>query len=154
MAIVVPSSRRSERESLSINLTPMVDVIFMLTIFYMLVSTFSSDENKPLALPEPTQSQASPMKDTDRLVVNCQLADPDNPERREVLYSIGPNRPEPLSVIRDRLLARKAENVDVKVILRADRRIQFHQVRALMRVLAESDIELLNVAAHLGDRGS
>ena len=131
------------------NAIPMVDVIFLLTIFFMLVTRFSSAEQVPMELPKPTDSQASVVRMPERVVINCRLADPDDPTGRSVLYSIGPNQPRPLYVIAERLAALKRESPALKVVLRADRRLRYADVRAMMRVIAENRIEVMNVVAHI-----
>jgi len=137
--------------SLAFNATPLVDVIFLLTIFFMLVTRFSSAEQVPMQLPKPEQSQARVARLSDRIVINCRLADPSNPSGSKVLYSVGPNRPESLAVISDRLAARRRESADVSVVVRADRRCRYADVRALMRVIARNNVRLLNVVAHVAE---
>ena len=133
------------------NAIPMVDVIFMLTIFFMLVSRFSSAEQVPMALPQPADSQAKVTRMPQRVVINCRPADPDQPEESAVLYSIGPNRPEPLAMIADRLAGMKQALPNMQIVVRADRRLHYADVRALMRVIAGLHIEMLNVVAHVGE---
>jgi len=134
---------------LAFNATPLVDVVFTLVIFFSLVSRFSAVEQVPMQLPSPDDSQAHVVKMPDRVVINCRLAHPDDPSGRSVLYSIGPNRPESLGVISDRLAVLKQESPGVKVVVRADKRLDYAEVRAVMTVIARHGIEMLNVAAHL-----
>ena len=61
------------------------------------------------------------------------------------------NRPESLNVLSDRLASMKAVIPDIKVIVRADRRLAYDDVRAVMRIIAQHDIELLNVVAHVAE---
>lgn len=146
--------RRDDRRRLDVlafNATPMVDVIFLLTIFFMLVSRFSSAEQVPMELPKPDDSRAEVVRMPERVVINCRLAELDDESGRDVLYSIGPNRPEPLSVISDRLAAMKRAVSDLKVVVRADRRLRYIDVRRVMRVIAEHQVEMLNVVAHVGE---
>ena len=137
---------RQSRTVLDVNLTPMVDVIFMLTIFFMLVSRFSSAEQIPLELPKPEDSRAETAKLPARVLINCRPADPAG---SVVLYSIGPNTPEPLDAIASRLIAMRAEMPRLQVVIRADRRIRYADVRAVMRTVADAGIEILNVVAHV-----
>jgi len=129
------------------NLTPMVDVIFILTIFFMLVSRFSAAEQVPMDLPKPDESRARVVQMPERVVVNCRIGAADG----SALYSIGPNRPEPLAVIDERLAALQQQSPDFKVVVRADRRIHYEHVRAVMRVIARHNIEMLNVVAHVSE---
>ncbi|UCE58943.1 MAG: biopolymer transporter ExbD [Phycisphaerales bacterium] len=140
-----------ESESFGINLTPMVDVIFLLTIFFMLVSRFSSAEQIPMDLPKPEDSQAEVAKIPERVVVNCRLADPSDPRGSAVLYSVGPNRPERLEVVADRLGLMKQQSPGLQAVIRADRRLQYTDVRRVMRVIAQNKIEMLNVVAHVSE---
>ncbi|MCH7807972.1 MAG: biopolymer transporter ExbD [Planctomycetes bacterium] len=133
------------------NATPMVDVIFLLTIFFMLVSRFSSAEQVPMELPKPDASRAQVTKLPDRVIINCRLADVTDPVGADVLYSIGPNRPERLDVLADRLSAMKRARPDIKAVIRADRRLHYGAVREAMRVVARSGIEMLNVVAHVAE---
>ena len=133
------------------NATPMVDVIFLLVIFFMLVARFSSAEQVQMELPRPEDSQARLAQMPERVVINCRPADADDPAGRFVLYSIGPNLPERLGVISDRLAVMKRESPGLQAVVRADRRLRYADVRAVMRVIARNDIEMLNVVAHVGE---
>lgn len=146
-------SRRYRRVpgGMSINLTPMVDVIFILTIFFMLVSRFSSAEQVSMELPKPDHSRATVAHLPVRVVINCRLARPSDPSSSPVLYSVGPNRPEPLELISERLGTMKQATPGLQVVVRADRRIRYADVRAVMRAIAEHDIEMLNVVAHVAE---
>lgn len=138
-------------ESAVFNATPLVDVIFILTIFFMLVSRFSSAELVPMDLPKPEKSQAKAIRMRDRVVVNCRPVDTTNPTDGRVAYSLGPNRAEPLQIIADRLAAMKRESPGIRVLIRADRRLPYGAVRSVMRILAENRIEMLNVVAHVAE---
>lgn len=143
--------RRNHRRTplvLGFNATPLVDVIFLLTIFFMLVTRFSSAEQVSMELPQPEDSRARVTRMPERVVINCRPADP---AAGIVLYSIGPNQPEPLATIADRLAAMKKQSPNLKVVVRADRRLPYADVRMVMRVIAGCDVEMLNVVAHVGE---
>ena len=137
--------------ALEFNATPMVDVFFLLTIFFMLVTRFSSAEQIPLELPKPFDSRAEVTKLPERVVINCRPANPSNIADSEVLYSIGPNRPEPLDMISARLADMKQKSSELHIIIRADKRLTYGHVRAVMRVIAQNDIDTLNVVAHVSE---
>ncbi len=141
------------RPSLTFNMAPMIDVVFLLIIFFVLVSTFASAERIPMELPDPDSSQALNVKLTDRAIINVQLVDPDSPGSSEVAYSIGPNRPQSLAVISERLMAHKRAVPDLKVVIRADKRVRYGDVREIMEIVAEHGIEMMNIVAHVGDAG-
>ena len=145
-----PQTRRSPA-IIGFNAVPMVDIIFMLTIFFMLVSRFSSQEKVNMDLPKPVMSQAKTVKIPQRVVINCRPDHNASSPSRSVLYSVGPNRPEPLAQVSARLGAMKRESPNLKVVIRADRRLHYGDVRALMSVVARNNIEMLNVVAHVGE---
>jgi len=146
-----PHTNRRIPRAIGFNATPMIDVIFLLTVFFMLVSTFARKENAPMKLPDPLASRAKDIDLPDRIVINCRLGDPSASVAGATLYSIGPNAPESLDVIDRRLAGMKQQSPDIKVIIRADRRLDYRDVRDVMRVVAANDIKMLNVAAHTGE---
>ena len=145
-----PQTRRPPA-IIGFNAVPMVDIIFMLTIFFMLVSRFSSQEKVKMDLPKPVMSQAKTVKIPQRVVINCRPDHTTSDALHSVLYSVGPNRPEALAQVSARLGAMKRESPDLKVVIRADRRLRYGDVRALMSVVARNNIEMLNVVAHVGE---
>ncbi len=133
------------------NATPLVDIIFTLTIFFMLVSRFSEAENVPMDLPRPDASQAKTVRIPERVVINCLIGPVATDPARRVLYRLGPNPPTALSVLSGQLAALKRDTPGIAAIIRADRRLPYADVRAVMRVVADQDIEMLNVVAHVGE---
>ncbi len=143
--------RKREKSSITFNMAPMIDVVFLLIIFFMLVSTFASAENIPMEIPNPERSLAENVKIVDRVVINCrttQTGDKED-ESAKAVYSIGPNRPESLESISKRLAAAHRANPKLKVIIRADKRLRYEYVRAVMSVVAENEIEDMSLVAHV-----
>lgn len=135
------------------NMAPMIDVVFLLIIFFVLVSTFASAERVSMELPDPDASQAKNVKLTDRVIINVQLADADAGDGSGVTYNLGAVRVDSLGAISDRL-AEYVRNVpNLKVVIRADRRIHYGAVREVMEVVAENGIEKMNIVAHVGEAG-
>lgn len=137
--------------ALGFSATPLIDLIFTLSIFYMLLSRFSTDEQVAMELPAPQGSRASAVYMSDRVVINCRVGEGADSSSPTVLYSIGPNRPESLGVISDRLAALNRDAPGLKIVIRADRRIPYADVRSVMRIVAENKVDLLNVAALAGE---
>lgn len=142
---------RRPRGGMSFNATPMVDVIFLLTIFFMLVTRFSSAEQVRMELPAPDESQAKVPRTPQRVTINCRVGDAEDPAASPVRYSIGPNRPEPLWAIGERLQGMHRVSPELAVIVRADRRLPYSAVRPVMDMIAEQGIKMLNVVAHVSE---
>lgn len=49
---------RARREELSINLTPLIDVVFLLLIFFMITTTFTRDSQLEINLPEASAGES------------------------------------------------------------------------------------------------
>jgi len=139
------------RPAAGFNMTPMIDVVFLLICFFMLVSQFASAEHMAMDLPRPDNSQAVKVKLTDRVIVNCVLTTPASPATSGVYYSVGPLRVDSLEALSARLAAAKAATARLQVVLRADRRVPYRFVRGVMDVIAENRVELMHLVAHVGE---
>ncbi len=133
------------------NATPMFDMMFILTIFFMLVCRLSSAEQVRMELPKPDESKAQLAKMPERVVINCRMPGSGDALTAHAIYSLGPNAPEPLHVISERLAAMKRGSSKLEAVVRADRRLPYADVRAAMRVVADNDIKMLNIVAHVGE---
>lgn len=146
--------RHRSQPSITFNVTPMIDIVFLLIIFFILVSRFADAEQAPMNLPGPENSQAKNLRMTDRVIINVQLAKPDDPNLGDVIYRIGPAPAESLASIAERLALHKQYNPKVKVIIRADRLVRYGVVREVMELAAEQGIEVMNIAAYVGEPGA
>ncbi len=148
-------SKRSHRprRPLTFNMAPMIDVVFLLIIFFVLVSTFASAERVPMELPDPDASQAKNVKLTSRVIINVQRADPAAADGSGVQYNLGAIRVDSLGDMSERLARYAREVPNLKVVIRADRRLPYGAVREVMEVVAENGIENMNIVAHVGDAG-
>lgn len=147
-------ARREPPGQIGFNATPLFDMMFTLTIFFMLVSRMSSAEQVRMELPKPEESQAQIVTLPERVIINCRIARGESDKTLGVqlaTYSIGPNTPQPLHVIAERLARMKQKSPNLEAVIRADRRLHYSNVRAAMRVVADNGIKMLNVVAHIGD---
>lgn len=151
---MISTDRTRARSSLTFNMAPMIDVVFLLIIFFVLVSTFTSSEQIPMELPDPEHSRAKNVKLTDRVIINVALLDPSDPQNSGIGYGIASNRVDSLGAISERLMVQKRINPELKVVIRADRRVPYGAVRDVMQIVAENGIEMMNIVAHIGDAGS
>lgn len=136
-------SRRPESIA-GFNFTPLIDVMFLLTIFFMLVARFTVVEQVPMELPRPDESLAGERKLNEPIVINCRL--PEGADAGDPVYSLGANPPEALETIAPRLAMLKEDSADLRVLIRADRRLPYAAVRDAMREAARCGIRDLHVA--------
>ncbi len=138
-------SRRPESIA-GFNFTPLIDVMFLLTIFFMLVARFTAVEQVPMELPRPDDSQAGERKIQAPIAINCRLPESATGGEAQPIYSLGANPPEPLETIAPRLAHLKEETPDLRVLIRADRRLPYGAVRDAMRETARCGFRELHVA--------
>lgn len=62
-------SRRSRRESLSMDLTPLIDMVFLLLVFFLVTSTFKKDELALLLKLPQTEKGAGSEKKIEQLII-------------------------------------------------------------------------------------
>jgi biopolymer transport protein ExbD len=63
-------SPHEKQEDIELNLTPMIDVVFNLIIFFMLVADLSQKDIEILQLPWSTEAQADEGKEKKRVLIN------------------------------------------------------------------------------------
>jgi len=107
-------------EEFQINLAPLIDVVFLLLIFFMVSTTFSHESQLRIKLPEATTTE-EPVEEPKNIEINISA---------EGLYSVrGPSDREARSLLndeRDTLLRAlrdsSAGSTDHVVVIRADRK--------------------------------
>jgi biopolymer transport protein ExbD len=62
-------ARRNRRESLSMDLTPLIDMVFLLLVFFLVTSTFKKDELALLLKLPKTEQGAGSEKKMDQLTI-------------------------------------------------------------------------------------
>ncbi len=105
--------RGTGEERVEMNLTPMIDVVFLLIIFFMVATKFSEIE-RDLRVNPPSSKHAQPVTATPReLIINVT-------EKGRYIISGVEYTPEDL----ERLIARAVkENPNQTVVIRGDRRV-------------------------------
>lgn len=126
------------------NMTPLIDVTFLLLTFFMLASHFASSEKVEMALPRPDHNQAVDRKFRDRVVINLIFAGSD----RAPAMTFGLMPVASIEELSDRL--GEIAPANPRIILRADRRLTYGEVRAVMELIAAHRLTKLQVVTELG----
>lgn len=63
--------KRQPREELELNLTPLIDVVFLLLIFFMVSTTFQKESQISLQLPKASESSSDAPTDNIEVVINA-----------------------------------------------------------------------------------
>jgi len=149
MRRITPRSRalRQRGSSFHLNMTPLIDVTFLLLTYFMLASHYASAEKPDMQVPNPDQSQAIDRKLEDKIIINA-------------LYKAGAAGPDlmfgaiPVSSLDEliqQLQAAAQRNPTVEVLLRADRRVRYGQVRKIMEAVSAANLVKLQVVAELDE---
>ncbi|MFK7854412.1 MAG: ExbD/TolR family protein [Granulosicoccus sp.] len=103
--------KRAPREELELNLTPLIDVVFLLLIFFMVSTTFQKESEISLQLPRATDSEVSTPQDRIEVVINAagryfindqELVKSDVASLQNALYKVsGGKRDIPLTIRAD-----------------------------------------------------
>ncbi len=64
--------KREAREELELNLTPLIDVVFLLLIFFMVSTTFQKESEISLQLPRASDNPNATVADKIEVVINAQ----------------------------------------------------------------------------------
>jgi biopolymer transport protein ExbD len=123
-----------------VNVTPLIDVIMCLIIFFLLCGQFAKEE-------------ASERVRIPRADLGLEMAD----QRGRLLINVVPNGSAPPDVViraeiirPDNLAAylhkEKADNPDVKVIIRADQDTPYNYISPVLVACAQADIKSVNFA--------
>ncbi|MBR9882827.1 MAG: biopolymer transporter ExbD [Oceanospirillales bacterium] len=64
--------QRQRREEVSVNLTPLIDVVFLLLIFFMVSTTFTKETHLEVDLPEASAAQAQSGVQSVDVVINAE----------------------------------------------------------------------------------
>jgi len=129
----------TEDDELQINLTPLIDIVFLLLIFFMVSTTFTKESQLKIRLPEAKGEEAVP-QNVPQLVIEISalgvyaVKGPNDEAARQVLNTS--------SEALQRVIRKAAENQDKEklvVIVRADKQTPHEAV-----------IRALSVAGQLG----
>lgn len=112
-------------------MAPMIDMVFLLLVFFMTVSTLAQDERKPLPLPESERSNV-PEETKGRGTVSLDFKSDGGIQ----LYLGATETDE--SQLKSLLAAALLENPELEVNLRAAYDMPFREIKRVLKVCAEA----------------
>ena len=133
-----------------INVTPLIDVVMCLIVFYLIVAKLASDRQLPLDLPEARQGMAEE-------------------SQRPIIISVGPgptgvlievqgkeivgSDEARLAFVRVAVESLMAERPDAPVHLRADRALEYAQVKPVVEACRQAGVKSLLLVASRDEAG-
>ena len=121
------------------NLTPMIDITFLLVVFFVVVSTISEVESVEMKLPEPQPTASAPPPNQSRSVLNV-LPDENGEAVGYRLNSVDyPLGPAGISALRTAMIPMLRNNPELRINLRADRRTTQQHIAPLLNAITEAN---------------
>lgn len=139
--------RESSGQSVAPNMTPMIDITFLLLTFFTLSSHFASAEKVELSLPRPDHSQATDRQFPDKVILSMVFQGEDAP----AALKMGAFDLASVAELTGHLAPIARHNPRTPVILRADRRLPYGQVRQVMQLISAAGLSRLQVVTELGN---
>jgi biopolymer transport protein ExbD len=141
--------KKRRRIGISIDMTPMVDIAFLLLIFFMCTTQFQPPEKDKIALPDSASQAKSPESEIITVSVTKQPT-------VKVIYRRGPEEVvqeiNPANVAMDlgtALKTARAANPAARVIVKMDRDATFGLMSDMMAGLQEANATRFNVQTNL-----
>lgn len=129
--------RPRRQDEPEVNLTPLIDVVFLMLIFFMVSTTFMRHADLELTLPEASKEPSEQVQDAIELAIN---ADGEYFVNGEPLVNTQ------LVTVRRALEQARAEMPDAPLIIRADARSTHQSVVTAMDAASQANISRLSIA--------
>ncbi len=127
---------RSKRRNALLDISPLIDVVFLLLIFFMVSTTFRDEAGLPLNLPS---SVSRGLKKTDNVVVTIS-------KKGDIYVGKALTPPDKLiGVIRKQIANAKKK----EVIIKADKSARYELVYRVMDASRQAGVESLSVAGEM-----
>ena len=151
---------KMRRIGISIDMTPMVDVAFLLLIFFMTTTQFRPPEKDQINLPDSNSPAKSPESDIITISVTSPKPENNNVSVVRVTWRQGDNEIDrvipPESVKTDLgavLSTARAANPRSRVLVKMDKDAQFGVMADMMGAFQESNATRFNVQTNLSQGG-
>ena len=130
---MIRARRRFPAASIEANLTPMIDVSFLLIVFFVLVSRISSSEQVPMELASVRAGAAVRPEEEARIIVSVVPGEAGSATGYACGGVIAPATPDGIATLAESLAEAYRRNPRLAVRLRADRATHFSWVEPAMR---------------------
>jgi biopolymer transport protein ExbD len=130
-------ARRRHGTRLEINMTPMIDVTFLLLIFFMTVNQVTKAQREKVALPQLAGTQDQSQRS---LVINVDRAG------QIIVAANGVTLPDLVGILSTEIAKVDADASRITVLLRADRRGDCRTVNEIVTTLVRLNITRVRVA--------
>jgi biopolymer transport protein ExbD len=148
--------KKMRRIGIAIDMTPMVDVAFLLLIFFMCTTQFKPPEKDKITLPESNSDAKSPESNIITIAVTSPKPENNNQSVVRVIYRQGTQEvdrmiaPEAVKMDLGLVLSTaRAANPTARVLVKMDKDAQFGVMADMMSAFQESNATRFNVQTDL-----
>lgn len=146
------------------NITPLIDVVFLLIIFFMLVNNIITEQSVQMIVPQLEEPTTRELDDAGRLIVNVAPAEYvykeriDHPllfdgEARFIRVGLQTFASDDLEGVTAALTEAREQNPDLEVVLRSDGALYYGVVQPVMGAITRAGIDKVNLVAYMPERG-
>jgi len=145
--------KKKRRIGISIDMTPMVDVAFLLLIFFMLTTQMKPPESDKITLPESNSEAKSPESDVITISVtkSSSVKVQWRQGGKDVTRSVDPGNV--TSDMLQVLSSARSANPSARMIVKMDKDAQYGVMADLMPALQQAHAPRFNVQTELGTKG-
>lgn len=155
-----------KRLGIAIDMTPMVDVAFLLLIFFMLTTQFKPPEKKEIHLPESHSELKVPQSklillsiaDDGSMLLQTPAVKLDPTTRKPVLDSEGNPRivtdtfPVEMGQLQAQIQKARIENPQARMVIKTDKNVDYGVMQDVMGVMQETQTTTFNLVTELEGR--
>lgn len=132
---------RSKKASTKIDMTPMVDLAFLLLTFFMLTTTFNKPQTMEITMPEKVKDEAEQTQVNEKNVLNIVLGEND-----KIYWYVGITEPklETTNYSKDgvrKVLAQQLQNPKMIVLLKPTDKSRYKNVVDILDEMSISDVK-------------
>lgn len=136
--------RRQRREVQGADLTPMIDVVFLLLVFFMVATNFVEETQQyPVELPKANDAEVAKLEDV--LSISIFDFDPDTPADERILFRIG-NEPIERGDLFQRIKQENESRSLSAVVINADKNARYQDIITVISCLHGNEIENFSMA--------
>jgi biopolymer transport protein ExbD len=140
------AKKKIERSKADLNITSMLDVVFNLILFFILISNFAAADLPKMNIPQPNKTIAKENSDANRVVVNIVPTDENTGMIERIMFASQDYKGK-MPELQAKLAQEVAKQKDVQVVLRADKRILYSDIVPVMTAIAGAGVETVNLSA-------
>lgn len=136
------AAKKMKRVPIRIDMTPMVDVAFLLLIFFMSTSQFDPPQKVPISLPDSHSNLKVPESDVFILGIS---------KDNQLLWQIGKNPQEltDMASLENLVLDQRRKNPRLRVAIRADKEANYGTMEDVMGIMQKTNTITFSLVTEL-----